>query len=96
MTVNTYDKDTGVEVSCTAYREGVFIAAEQYTLRIESPSGTVTTVDGDDLTYDSPRQRYTYIIDADESGLWSYRFTTANPQGAVQKRFFVNLSDADV
>lgn len=94
--MNNYDKGAGVEVSCTAYREGVFISADQYTLRIEAPDGIVTTVTGASLTYDATAQRYSYIITANQSGLWSYRFTTASPVGATQVRFHVNLSDADV
>jgi hypothetical protein len=42
--VNNYDKDAGVEVYCGAYRNGTQISVNQYSLRIEAPSGIVVTV----------------------------------------------------
>ena len=95
MAINSYDQ--GDLVRCAgAFTDSVPAAIDPTTVlfKFQDPSGNqVTYTYGTDaeLVKDSTGN-YHVDVDADEAGLWYYRFESGTEQAAGESRFFVKDS----
>lgn len=92
---NTYDKGDLVRVSAAFTSAGAAIDPTTVTAKVRDPSGNVTTLvyltDGA-LVRDAAGAFHT-DVNADEAGVWTYRFaSTGTGQAAAEGTFRVRES----